>query len=375
MAVLGWGMRFRARRNDVMGSKAAGQTQTGSLANRLLAAGLVLTTMWVLYFGYQSFHTLSDLRAYKDMYLYGGSYLRDQGRDPGFVWLIQAASSALGRQGFDAFRLIVFAVWSAAAAYIAWLSKASAVVTAVIVICCVMIKSAEQLREGLAFLLISLVIINLYSGSNPRPRLAGLMSGLSALVHWGASAFFMNWTLAALLTALPDRPGTWRRLPGVLLFLAILTGLIGAAVVNLNGEVLQYFSTRYSGMSVVITESRQLKYLYWVLLGFAVSLISWQVTRAARGTSKFAWLYGLVLGRFLLPASYVTCATLVFINFPFGAVLEIITRGMSSTIELSLFIVLVRGRATFWTASAAASMFANQLRSVLPDLVPFFAPG
>jgi hypothetical protein len=358
-----------------MASSVRSKTRIGVLANRLIASGLVFTAMWVLWAGYRGFHTLGDLRSYKDMYDNWGGYLRDQGRDPLFVWLIQGASLGLGPRGFDTFRLILFALWSVAASYVAWISRASAPVTAVIVICCVMIKGAEQLREGLAFLLISLAVINLYSGRHPRPRLTGLVSGLAALIHWGAVAFSLNWLAAALATELPNRPRAWRRLPRLLLFVGVLFGLICAVTVSLNGEALQDLSTRYSGMGAVVTEGRSLKYLYWALLGGAVFLISKQVTGASHGASKFAYAYALVLGRFLMPLSYVTCATLVFINFPFGAVLELFTRGMSSIIELALFIILVRGRATIWTAVAAAAMFANQLRSIIPDLVPFFAPA
>jgi hypothetical protein len=105
---------------------------------------------------------------------------------------------------------------------------------------------------------------------------------------------------------------------------------------------------------------RRRQWFYWTANGAMVFALGRQLLGYA--PSKFAYAYAIVLACGILPMLYALCAGLVFANFYIPALTTWAERGLMTSMELGLIIVLQRGRGNLLTFGIAAVMLFYQVR-------------
>jgi hypothetical protein len=357
-----------------MPARAARRIESADLANRLAAVVIFSTCLWGLYWLYEGFHTLGDLRGYQSMYLTQGGYLREQSRDPIWVFVISTAATLLGDQNFNLFHFLIYSAWGVMAAWIIWIARAPFFISALILLIVALSKASEQLREATALIFMLVPLVSAMADQKSRPRLIGAASVVAFLTHWGSVVFVVTWIGASIISTFPNRQRIWRRVPFLLPVAAVISAAFVAMLVTDRADYLQFVLTRYSGIYQLAPEAAVYKKLYWVVLGFGVYFIGDQVQRQADVLTKWLYCFVVVLGKFTLPLAYFICAFLIFTNFPFASILELFSRALTSLIWVAMIISLVRGRANWITVAVAVAIFANGYRQLAPFLTPGHLP-
>ena len=338
---------------------------------QLLAAGMVLIAMWVFYWSSKGLAGMGDWVAYRYMYDSGGGYLAHQHRDPVFVGLISAAAWALGYDGYQTFRNILFALFTLVAARWAYLSRGLTPVTALTIFATLIIKCTVQVREGIAFFLLAWPLIGVYvqtSGAAVRRRAAfGAFVGaaVASFTHAGTAIFLLVWLGAGSLSIIPRKFLAWKYLPRSLLVFGVGAGLALGAIIVLFPQPFQNLVVELAGGAYATPQSFVLKTLYWLTLGLVTLALGNQLVSVGRGCSPFGYAYTIALGRLALPLICSTCIFLVVGGFRTGEVIEWGNRLLVSLQELAIILITIRGRANYLTLLIAVLLLSNEARSFL----------
>jgi hypothetical protein len=306
------------------------------------------------------------------MYDSGGGYLRVQGRDPLFVWLITAATWVFGYQGYETFRNVAFFLMTLVAARWAYLARGVTVVTALTIFAALISKFVVQFREALAFLILAWPLFGIYAYRHPkllkRPRslIAPLVGAvIGAMIHIGTAIYLGMWLGAAFLTAIPQKYLNWRLTPRALILLGTAGGLALGIIITVFPQSFVNLVVELAGGAYASPDIFVLKIMYWGVLGVLTYITGGQVVAAARGSGPFGYAYALILGRFALPLIFSTTGFLVVTSFSTPEVTQWGVRILVSMLQLALLIVTLRGRANYVTLLFSTLLLVNESRAFL----------
>jgi hypothetical protein len=311
---------------------------------------------------------LGDWNGYQAIYDRGGGYLVNQGRDPLFGWIMDRAFDVLGSGAYETFRFGLFAIFTLIAAIIAscGVFEGSLIFASVLVsVDTFFLKGLVQIREGLAFAAVMLPVALLSAKGTVGITISAIGSVAAAFIHAGTSALLLVWILALCLRSLPIGPSGVRLLPRQLTTIAVASGITIALFINQNAQSLERILRQLGVTADESVTAGTWKYLYWVAMGIIVIIIRAQVTTPHRELRNFRSMYALALGAGLMPLLYVICVITVMTQFRVAAVAAMQIRMLLTAIELSLIIVVVRGRANALTGLVAAATLVDQMRLIL----------
>jgi hypothetical protein len=318
---------------------------------------------------YWRFHgdAVPDWTGYGAMYGGGGAWLLAQGRDPVFVWLLQRARDVFGNDGYGTFRLALFAVFTAAAAWIALIAPPqrrlgafSVVAVVMMVLASFLLKGLAQIREGLAFVAVLAPAVAIFALQRRGVVRSGVGALLAVAVHVGSVTFAAVWLGAAAQTVL-GRLVLKRTFQRMLLVAALTIALALAYVMLRDDGAVRFLLQDYGVDASAHAVGGLAKYAYWLGNGTLVLIVRHQLIHAA-GPRRFAFLYASTLGSFVMPLLYILCLYCVFTDFDVPAMTSMIIRPLFSTMEFSLAVVIFRGRATWLTVAVMAEMIADRVR-------------
>lgn len=335
---------------------------------RLYAAAFVLVALTALYIGVHG-PAVSDWEGYQFLFDQDGGWLRRQGRDPLFLYVLQGGRAIFGGNGYDLFRGAVFAAFAAAAARFAYAmapGRTWAIFLALVAVAAFMIKALAQIREGMAFLIVTWPLVATYRHGENNPLAVGVFACVAPLMHSGAALFAGLWAMAAALSIIP-RLVTWRGLPWLLLGAGLLAGASAAAWISASASTLE-FSLRDLGIDTdAETIGGVAKDIYWLANGVAVLILWRELLRAAHGAGRFGGAFAIGLGSLVLPAVYTVCLVLVFRQFYLPAVTSMAIRLLISSMQLALLILGLRGRVNLASIGIASALILDQARLLFVD--------
>ena len=310
---------------------------------------------------------LGDWNNYRAIYDLDGGYLAQQGRDPLFVWLNGQAFHIFRGDGYEIFRLVLFAVFASVAVVAAFCGvlNGSGVATSVIIVLdAFLLKSLVQTREGVAFVVALVPLMFLICGRKGNVLMAATGAAIAILIHLGTFIFLITWVLALGLWIVPGRVLRSRSFSGCVTLISTLAGII-------TGFLIRYNAQTFEGVlgDIGVTASQPvtinfLKFVYWILVGVAVAVIRLQLVSDNR-PHKLEYTYGQTLAAGMLPFAYAVCTEIIFTKVEYAAVAAIAIRILLGVIELSLLIVLLRGRANALTGLVGIGLFVDQVRLLL----------
>ena len=337
----------------------------------LLPSFIVVVVLAALY-AHFSGPTAPDWVGYSELYDYEGGWLFRTGRDPLFVWILHESRLLFGVNGYQSFRFSVFIAFLSGGAWLAYrmpLRGSWPIIPAMIVIAALMLKGLVQIREGLAFLLISMALLRIFVAKRGYFT-SGLLALIAIFIHAGAGLFTGVWLLAAALFLAPDWVLGGRAFPTFLTGLAAAVGFSLAFFVLNNASTLEFLLRDLGADTSTEAVGGIWKFAYWLGNGAIIFVVRRQILRSAHGSTKFGFAYSTVIGAFVLPAIYTICVTLVFGLFYLPAVTSFMIRLLISSVQLSLLIVGLRGRADLYTLGVAAASLADQTRLLFADFYP-----
>lgn len=310
----------------------------------------------------------SDWMGYQQLFDRQGGYLAEAGRDPLFVALLKAAKVVFGGNGYEGFRLLLFVAMASFAARLTYLCptiRVSPITTALVGVAIWGIKSAVQIREGVALVFVAWGVAHAlrHPKSTPFALLAGCALGY--LTHQGTAPFLLAAIVGIGCLALPNRAlsGWWPQ--RLLMVLAIGVGFAVAALCVLNARAVEL-------ALVDMTEDRNaeaiigpLKAVFWVAQGAVMLGLRWQLIEAVRGRSKLAFAFSSVLASFVLPSLYVATAGLVATRYYLPAATAFGGRLLFTAETVALMIVALGGRGNWITLALAAALVAEQVRLMI----------
>jgi hypothetical protein len=308
-----------------------------------------------------------DWFGYGEIWDQNGAWLLRQGRDPLFLGLIEAARAVFGPNGYDDFRLALYAGFTSFAIWMAFKlpGAATPVIAAPAVLAAVMMKFVVQIREGVAFVFALLAVFVILKNFPCRWLLAGLLFLCAALCHGGEYIFLVAWGASLALYVASDRILSWRGMAPSLTALGVLLGVAAGAATYHWSRDLEWSLRDLGADTTIGATSTPFKLAYWGLIGLAVFTLRYQLLEARRGASKFGYAYATVVACTALPAVYLLCAILVFTQFPIVAATSAAARLMATCAGLALVTVVYRGKANLLTAAIALAMIVDGMRLLL----------
>jgi len=333
------------------------------------SAILVVVVMAALYHFFHGY-AVPDWDGYNTLYGEGGAWLLKEGRDPVFLWLLRGMRVIFGAGGYNDFRAALFVFFTTMVAIVAFLAppqralgRLTALGVALILIEPFLLKGLAQIREGLAFLAVLAAVASMFAFQRRGFVRSGMAAVLATAIHFGTGLFAAIWVIAASQTALGTR--VLSRGFQHLLCVTGLTAGLGIALLMLGHDQTLRLALRDYGVNTSAEAIGGLwKYAYWFLNGALVLVIRRQLIFAA-GARQFGFLYATTIGSFAMPLLYALCFTLVFTDFHIPAITSMIIRLLFTTMELSLVVVVFRGRANLITVGVAAVMAVDRLRLLL----------
>ncbi len=322
-----------------------------------------------------------DWLGYEAMYLEEGAHLAALGRDPAFIWIVQGARELFGSQGYETFRLCLLAYFLTVAAILAFripaaprIRLASGLGVGVVLFAIVFSKFTVQIREGLAFSFALPAVSSIIRPSGgERTRSAFVppaLLALAILVHGGMVFLGLAYALGLLLAiALGERVrgvAVGRFLMVVGIAFAVLVGAYLGRSIELTVEMLGELGVG------VETEafSSAAKLLYWILYGVLVFSLRRQAMDTVpaladrRGTA-----FCVVYVSLVLPFTYALALYMVVTSqLPFTT--SMVSRLLSTAVGLTMFLVLLRGRANALTVVAALLVIGDQARTIYAATLP-----
>jgi len=336
----------------------------------VLSAALVVAAMGLLYWRFHG-EAAPDWAGYEALYGGGGAWLLAQGRDPVFVWLLQASRAVLGDGGYASFRAILFALFTAVAAWVAFITPPqrrlgdfAPVAIALMVVLMFLLKGLAQIREGLAFVAVLLPVVSMFAFQRRGVVRSGLGAALAAAIHFGAAIFIAVWAVAGAQAALARtvlKPGFQR----LLLIAGVGLGLGAAFLFLRDGAAVRFILQDHGVDTSASPVGGPAKYAYWLANGAMVLVIRRQLLDAA-GPRRFGFLYAGALGSFVAPLLYALTLFMVFTGFAVPALTSMVIRLLFTVMELSLAVVMLRGRATWLTVLVTVAMIADRVRLLGP---------
>jgi hypothetical protein len=311
---------------------------------------------------------LGDWDGYRAMYDRGGGYLVSQGRDPIFGWIIDRGFDVFGGGAYDIFRLLLFSFFAFLAAAVAFFGviEGSFIFASVVVaVDAFALKSLVQIREGIAFVAVALPAALLSTRGSVRLIGSAIGSVIAVFIHVGTCVLLLVWVVALGLRLLPIAPSNFRLLPRWLTSTAVLGGVAIGIFISQNAQLLET-ALRQLGVTVddPVTVSIW-KYLYWGAMGIVVVVIRMQIASAHQDSKDFRSVYALTLGAGLVPLLYTTCVFTIATQFKMAAIAAMQIRLLFTALELSLLVIVMRGRANALTGFVAATTLADQMRLIL----------
>jgi hypothetical protein len=311
---------------------------------------------------------LGDWDGYRAMYDRGGGYLVTQGRDPIFGWIIDRSFDVFGGGAYDIFRFALFTFFAFLAGAVAFFGvlEGSLIFASVVVsIDAFALKSLVQIREGIAFVAVTLPTALLSTRGSARVIGSAIGSVIAVFIHVGTFVFLLVWVVALGLRLLPVGPSNFRLLPGWLTSAAVLGGVTIGLFISQNAQLLERALRQFGVAADGPVTVSAWKYLYWAAMGVVVVVIRMQVASAHRDSKDFRSLYALTLGTGLVPLLYTTCVFTIMTQFKMAAVAAMQIRLLLTALELSLLVIVMRGRANALTGFVAATTLADQMRLIL----------
>jgi hypothetical protein len=336
-----------------------------------LAAALVVAIMVAIYqLPYAA--GAKDWMGYEYLYSREGAWLVTQGRDPAFVWLLSISRQVLGANGYEVFRGIIYAAFMASASWLAYVARPqrrlavlSPIAIALVLTVSFLLKSLIEIREGLAFLFVLVPAGMIFGRSGRGAAAAAVGTGISTAMHIGTVVFLAIWLAAAGFIRVKGPILAGRLFQRWMLILAVAVGVTSGLILIRSTAAVGFLLHDYGVDTSAYVQGGLRKYLYWVATGGLLLLIRAQVLDGVRGTSKFAYGYATALVSGALPAVYAVCLILVFTNFYIPAFTAFFIRLLFTCMELSLVIVVLRGRADWATLGVALAMLADRVRLLL----------
>ena len=311
---------------------------------------------------------LGDWDGYRAMYDRGGGYLASQGRDPIFGWIIDRAFDVFGGGAYDIFRILLFAFFTFLTAAVAFFGvvEGSLIFASVVVsVDAFLLKSLVQIREGIAFAAVTLPTVLLTTRGSVRITSSAVGGVVAVFIHVGTFILLLVWVVALGLRLLPAGLLNFRLLPRWLTSVAVLSGVTIGIFITQNAI---FFERTLRQLGVVADSAVTVnawKYLYWVVMGIIVIVVRMQIANAHRDSKDFRSLYALTLGAGLVPLLYTICVFTIMTQFSMAAVAAMQIRMLLTALELSLLVIVMRGRANALTGLVAATTLADQMRLIL----------
>jgi hypothetical protein len=311
---------------------------------------------------------LGDWDTYRVMYDRGGGYLVNQGRDPLFSWLLDRVFDVFGGGSYDVFRIVLFAFFAFFAAVVASFGalEGSLILASVLAsVDAFALKSLVQIREGIAFVFIVIPVI--LSSKKGGVGIIGLAIGCvtAVFIHAGTFVLLLVYIATLGLHFLPIRPSNDRFIARLFTSTAVAAGIVAAIAIGQNA---QFFDHTFRQLGVTadgpVTVSAW-KYLYWIATGVVAFIIRAQIVNAFQAFKDFRSMYAFILGTAAVPFLYVICVISVLTQFEVAAVVAMQIRIFLTALELSLVIIVVRGRANALTGLVAAATLSDQMRLIL----------
>jgi hypothetical protein len=349
----------------------AGDRPPTIYGDRFLAALLVIAIMAGLYWA-QVGYWASDWLGYQNLYLGEGSWLSVQGRDPGFIWLLEAGYALFGPEGYETFRLVLFVLFTAFASWLAYsiptqirVGPFSMLLTVAVTLCAFLLKGFIQIREGVAFMFVLAPAVVMYGQGRRGIPWSGLGGIVAPLIHAGAALLTAAWFLAMGLFWLGRRALASRLLISALTVSAIGVGALVALEIFRSVGAVEFLRRDIGIGETPWVQAAGWKYAYWALNGLIVMVLRHQILDATNDMDGFPRAYAVSVGAIILPLAYAVCAVLVFGNFNLLAVTSVMIRLLLTSLELAVIIICLRGRGDWLTAGIAAAMLADRARLII----------
>lgn len=330
---------------------------------------------------YQWSDATFDWQGYEHIYNNGGAWLYTQGRDRGFVWLIEVANRVFGQNGYEDFRLAMLAAFVGFAVWLSFLipeqprlGPLHAIAVATTIVAILSVKAGVQIREGLAFAMVVVALANYYLG---RPWwIAGLILVGAAFVHGGLVPYLLLFVVSLLLPGflnlfmprwrLMISPAGFRR---ALLFIAVPFA-IGA------GLYLQTVDLAYliSDFGVDVSADAQTgwpKVLYWLVMGVMVWLLRQQVIDIEPvHTTMSSVMFTHLLMSVFIPALYMLGLVLVLTG-QLPALTSGVMRLLFTGFQVGLLLVFFGARADLKTLVLSLWTLGDGVRAYMGALTPY----
>jgi hypothetical protein len=366
----GAGLR-RASDSATSGARSGTRLIASNVIASLLVAGGMITG-WTLFRGSAN----PDWAGYERIFNEQGAWLADRDRDPIFLAFVGAARDVLGPDGYEAFRLGVFALMLVATLLLVFRlppqrelahKLARAAVVSVAVVAIMITKALVQIREGLAFSLVAIAVVRLVpaEGREELPQGVFMTYGLlalAALTHAGTGVYVVTFAAADLVSfALSDATVRRRGISVVAATLAV----VGAFVLR-DQIASRLMPEDEFALDLVRSDvSQVLKYVYWALMGGVLFVLARQVRGAARTLrQRKAAAFAAIQGWVVLPLVY-TLALLMLVSQQPLHVTSMLQRMLSTAVGVALVTVLMRGRANYWTLGIAGFFLVSQIRTIM----------
>jgi len=336
-------------------------------------ASIVLISL-AMVFAYQWSPNTFDWQGYRMIYDSGGAWLARDGRDLGFVFFVDRAFAVFGDGGYERFRFVLGAAFVGFAGWLAWIAPAQRIgiwqipAVAAVVLAAFLLKSSIQIREGLAFGLVIISVINLYRGKNYAWTFIPLLIGLSmhtgmapfvlALVAAYSSVFLLELAHGRHAERAATEPGYLRLLFGIGIALGVF---LAVALANFSG--LAYALTDFGVYQRTTSDTTGLaKAFYWTVTGVLVFMMRQQLVSSMRiRMPKAAFTYTQILSSVMLPGCY-ALVVILLLTGQAPVVVSFAGRMLVTLMHAGLVILVLRGRAGFATTGIALWMLADAIR-------------
>ena len=343
-----------------------------SAANSL-AAFLVLVPMIILYLQLSG-STASDWDGYASLYSANGAWLFDQGRDAGFVWLINKSYQLFGSNGYEDFRTAVFLLFVMTALFLAcsmppqrFARGFGSLACAMIVLTAFILKAFVQIREGLSFVFIVTAVLCLLSRS--QLKWYAVFPSLFFAISLHISGIFLVTACLLSCTIVVVAPNMVTRisLGWTVLVVSILAGAILGFLAIEFSDLIRLRLKEYGVDETAQPQSSFYKYLYWLTNGVITLLISDRLRNSSELSAKntLSASLRLTLSSIVLPFVFTFAVFLVVSDFPTPAFTAMIIRLFYSASELCLLLIALSGRVSPTTMIIATFMVVDRLRLVL----------
>lgn len=326
-----------------------------------------------------------DWIGYELIYLSGGSWLVDQGRDPLFVSLMSIAATILGPDGYPLFRWIL----AAAFAFFILLLMSGKVIpygfqlypslgVLIAALPLLVPRITVQIREGLAMMFLvtavgvllrmeaKLAVAKQEHGAAKKIALAIVLFAFGFGIHAGTIVLFISFFLAFFIK---QRTTDYRRRENF--FINIFTiffitfSIFSTIFISTTswgvGVILNIFGWLVDGNNSMSIE----KWFYWIFYGCGIFGLRALTIELAAGTSLGAITrtFALILAKAWLPAFYFSALTLLIFGAPPIAV-SALSRTLNMIVAFLFLLNAFRGRTRIWHSLFALFVLIDQARII-----------